>query len=120
VSRQAWGLTDRTNPLLYESDGSFNPGWLLFIAFSLAGLAGAAAAVAVALREAKAWPAAIAALVFLSVAMLITAIIVVPIARAKLLANSKTIGAGLKSMGAFAGVTFDTDERDESQRGDAR
>ena len=110
------GIRDRTTPLLYEADGSFNPGWLLFIAFSLAGLAGAAAAVAVALREAKAWPAAIAALVFVSVAMLITAIIVVPIARAKLLANSRTISAGVQSMGAFAGIKFDIDERDDEQR----
>lgn len=85
--------------LLFEKDGDFNPGWLLFILFAVAGLLGAGAAVVVALRHRDAWPAAVAALVFTATAMLITAVIVVPIARAKLLAPG--IPAGLRALGSL-------------------
>lgn len=76
----------RSNPLLYEVDGDFNPGWLLFIVFATLGAGLSLGAVVVAFRSEGAWPAAVAALSFVAFAMLCTAIIVVPIARAKLLA----------------------------------
>lgn len=77
---------DRKNPLLFEADGDFNPGWLLFIVFSLLGAGGSLACFVIAFVNAKAWAAAVAGLSFIAFAMLCTAIIVVPIARAKLLA----------------------------------
>lgn len=89
--------------LLFEKDGDFNPGWALFILFACAGLVGSGVAVVVALRHAEAWPAAVAALVFTATAMCITAVIVVPIARAKLLAPG--IPAGLRALGALGGDT---------------
>ena len=76
----------RTNPLLFEREGDFNPGWLLFIIFSTLGAGISLGALYVAVHNANAWPAAVAALSFIAFAMLCTAIIVVPIARAKLLA----------------------------------
>lgn len=79
-------LRDRRNPLLFEADGDFNPGWLLFIAFALLGVGLVLTAAAVALRDPKAWMAIVAGFSFVAFAMLCTAIIVVPIARAKLLA----------------------------------
>lgn len=85
---------ERKNPLLFEGDGDFNPGWLLFIAFSVLGAIGSAVTFAVALLNDKAWPAAVAGLSFIAFAMLCTAIIVVPIARAKLLAPALKEAAG--------------------------
>lgn len=102
----------RQNPLFFESDGDFNPGWALFIAFSILGVLGSAGALIIAALNDKAWPAAIAALSFIAFAMLCTAIIVVPIARAKLLAPAlKEAAGGISSAVAppFAGM--DHDER---------
>lgn len=94
----------RANPLLFEKDGSFNPGWTLFIGFSVLGAGISLGAVAVALRSAAAWPAAVAALSFIAFAMLCTAIIVVPIARAKLLAPALKEAAGAISRPPFPGM----------------
>jgi hypothetical protein len=105
----------RESPLLYEKDGDFNPGWLLFIVFAAAGLLGSAVACMVALRNERAWPAAVAAMIFCATAMLITAVIVVPIARAKLLAPS--IGAGMRAMGAAAGGDTPADYETLADRG---
>jgi ABC-type Fe3+-siderophore transport system permease subunit len=80
--------------LWHEKDGDFNPGWALFIGFSVLGALGSVAAFVVALRNDKAWPAVVAALCFIAFAMLCTAIIVVPIARAKLMAPALTKAAG--------------------------
>jgi hypothetical protein len=105
----------RQNPLFFESDGDFNPGWLLFIAFSALGAFGSVAAFGIAIINDKAWPAAVAALSFIAFAMLCTAIIVVPIARAKLLAPALKEAAGgiSKAVGQpFPGMDFD-------ERGDA-
>lgn len=76
----------RDNPLFFEQDGDFNPGWALFMAFSVVGLLASAAIMVVAYTNPKVAYVAIAALSFIAFAMLCTAIIVVPIARAKLLA----------------------------------
>ena len=93
-------LHERGHPLLFEADGDFNPGWLLFIIFSALGAIGCGAAFTVALLDAKAWPAIVAAFSFLAFAMLCTAIIVVPIARAKLLAPAlKAAAAGVSQVG---------------------
>lgn len=80
--------------LWHEKDGDFNPGWALFIGFSVLGAVGSLAAFAVALLHKEAWPAAVAALCFIAFAMLCTAIIVVPIARAKLMAPALKSAAG--------------------------
>jgi hypothetical protein len=99
----------RENPLLYERDGDFNPGWALFILFSLLGALLSLGALAVALHDAKAWPAVVAALSFLAFAMLCTAIIVVPIARAKLLAPAlKDAARGISEAARppFPGMDF--------------
>jgi len=109
----------RTNPLLYERDGDFNPGWLLFVIFSGLGALVSLGALVVALRAEGAWPAAVAALSFIAFAMLCTAIIVVPIARAKLLAPALKDAAGSiasaagQAGGRLAGVDmrFTDDER---------
>lgn len=93
---------DRKNPLLYEVDGDFNPGWLLFITFAALGAGLSLGAVVAALLSAEAWPAAVAALSFVSFAMLCTAIIVVPIARAKLLAPALRESAA--AIGSASGV----------------
>lgn len=79
-------IRDRKNPLLFERSGDFNPGWLIFVVFSALGAGISVGALVAALRNASAWPAAIAALSFVAFVMLCTAIMVVPIARAKLLA----------------------------------
>lgn len=80
--------------LWHEKDGDFNPGWALFIGFSALGAVVSLAATVVALLHEKAWPAAVAALCFIAFAMLCTAIIVVPIARAKLMAPALKTAAG--------------------------
>lgn len=100
----------RQNPLFFEADGDFNPGWALFIAFSALGALGSVAAFGVALLHDRAWPAAVAALSFIAFAMLCTAIIVVPIARAKLLAPAlKEAAGGISKAVAppFPGMDFD-------------
>lgn len=91
---------NRRNPLLFEKDGAFNPGWLLFIIFSALGALISLGALVVALNAEGAWPAAVAALSFVAFAMLCTAVIVVPIARAKLLAPAlKESAAGIAKAG---------------------
>lgn len=105
----------RRTPLLFEKDGDFNPGWMLFILFAAVGIVGSAVACVVALRHQQAWPAAIAALAFVATAMCITAVIVVPIARAKLLAPGVT--AGMRSMGAFGGQDTPADHETLADRG---
>lgn len=112
---------NRRNPLWFEADGDFNPGWALFIAFSVLGALGSAAALVVSVIHEAAWPVAVAALSFIAFAMLCTAIIVVPIARAKLLAPALKDAAGSISAaaagqgGRLAGVDvrFTDDERGE-------
>lgn len=79
----------RKNPLIYESDGDFNPGWILFIVFSILGALISIGAVAVSFLIGSATPV-IAALSFISFAMICTAAIVVPIARAKLLVRLRS------------------------------
>lgn len=105
----------RRTPLLFERDGDFNPGWALFILFAVVGIVGSTVACVVALRHQQAWPAAIAALVFVATAMCITAVIVVPIARAKLLAPGVT--AGMRSMSAFGGNDTPADHETLADRG---
>ncbi len=105
----------RQTPLLFEKDGDFNPGWLLFIVFAGFGLIASAIACVVALRHQQAWPAAIAALVFTATAMIITAVIVVPIARAKLLAPGVT--AGMRAMGSLGGRDTPADHETLADRG---
>lgn len=105
----------RQSPLLFEKDGDFNPGWLLFIVFACSGLVASAVACVVALRHQQAWPAAIAALVFVATAMCITAIIVVPIARAKLLAPG--VAAGMRAMGSLGGSDTPADHETLADRG---
>lgn len=100
----------RTNPLLYEVDGDFNPGWLLFIVFSALGAGISLGALVVALRSTNGWPAVVAALSFVAFAMLCTAIIVVPIAKAKLLAPALRTAAGSIGVGGggYSGYSGDT------------
>ncbi len=107
----------RTNPLLYERDGDFNPGWLLFCIFSGLGALISVGALVVAF-VAKAPSAVIAALSFIAFAMIATAAIVVPIARAKLLVSLKgavgdVASAAAHEAGRLAGVDvrFTDDER---------
>lgn len=105
-------LHDRRTPLLFEKDGDFNPGWLLFILFAALGALGSVVTFLVAIINEKAWMAAVAGLSFIAFAMLCTAMIVVPIARAKLLAPALKEAAGgiSKSIQApFPGM--DIDER---------
>jgi len=92
---------DRRNPLLFERDGDFNPGWLLFLVFSIIGMVGSTVSFAVALVNTKAWLAVVAGLSFTAFAMLCTACIVVPIARAKLLAPAlRAAAAGVSQVGS--------------------
>lgn len=73
--------------LWYEQDGDLNPGWFLFLFYSAVGGVGCLAALVVAVANPAAGALLIpAALGFIAFAMLTTAVIVVPIARAKLLA----------------------------------
>jgi len=108
----------RSNPLLFEADGDFNPGWLLFIVFAGLGALMSAATAIVAMLHQEAWPAIVAGLSFVAFAMLCTAMIVVPIARAKLLSRLRNAPgdiaqAGAGRAGRLAGidVRFDDDER---------
>ena len=112
---------NRRNALFFEADGDFNPGWALFIQFSEIGaLASVAAGVATIINP-EAWPALVAALSFLAFAMLCTAIIVVPIAKAKLLTRLKNAPGDIASAatggqgGRLTGVDFHLtdDERGE-------
>lgn len=80
--------------LWHEKDGDFNPGWALFIGFSILGATGSVCTFIVAFVNEKAWLAAVAGLTFIAFAMLCTAIIVVPLARAKLMAPALTKAAG--------------------------
>lgn len=102
-------IRDRGSPLLFEKSGEFNPGWLLFICFSALGAGLCIGALVVALKNGAAWPAVIAALSFTAFAMLCTAMIVVPIARAKLLAPALKDAAGAiaKCAAPFPGMDAD-------------
>lgn len=103
---------NRRNPLFFEADGDFNPGWALFIAFSLEGLLVSGAAIVGLVRKPEVWQLGAVSLGFIVFAMIATAIIVVPIARAKLLvqlkgapgeiAGAAAIGGGLMAMGFTA------------------
>jgi hypothetical protein len=86
--------------LFWEADGDFNPGWAIFMAAAALGALVCVVLGIAALRDPKAWPAGVAALAFLVSVMLIAAVIVVPIARAKLLAPH--IGAAVKGIRAPA------------------
>lgn len=86
--------------LFWESDGDFNPGWAIFMAAAAFGAAICLVLAVAALRDPKAWPGGVAALAFLVSVMLIAAVIVVPIARAKLLAPH--IGTAVKGIRAPA------------------
>lgn len=86
--------------LLWEADGDFNPGWAIFLLAALIGIVVCVVLCIAALQDPKAWPAGVAALAFLVSVMLIAAVIVVPIARAKLLAPH--IGAAVKGLRAPA------------------
>lgn len=86
--------------LFWEADGDFNPGWAVFMFAAAFGAVICAILGIAALREPKAWPAGVAALAFLVSVMLIAAVIVVPIARAKLLAPH--IGTAVKGIRAPA------------------
>lgn len=80
--------------LWHEKDGDFNPGWALFIGFAILGAIGSLCSFAVAFLNEKAWLAVVAGLSFIAFAMLCTAMIVVPLARAKLLSPALTKAAG--------------------------
>lgn len=82
--------------LFWEADGDFNPGWAIFMAAAALGACVCVVLGIAALKDPKAWPAGVAALAFLVSVMLIAAVIVVPIARAKLLAPH--IGAAVKGI----------------------
>ncbi len=76
----------RTNPFLFERDGDFNPGWLLMVLFCTVGAIGAI----ISFLEAVFHPAHDVLTIalgfsFVIVGMLLIAIIVVPLAKAKLL-----------------------------------
>jgi amino acid transporter len=105
-------LNDRKNALLFEKDGDFNPGWLLFILFSALGAGISVGCLIVAMQNEKAWPALIAGLSFVAFAMLCTAIIVVPVSRAKLLANGRNVGKAVSAIAAAGGNVWNDDERD--------
>lgn len=80
--------------LWHEKDGDFNPGWALFVGFAVLGALLCLGAGVVAVLNPKAWLALVAALSFVAFAMLCTAMIVVPIARAKLMAPALKEAAG--------------------------
>ncbi len=84
--------------LFWEADGDFNPGWAIFMAAAGLGSVVCVVLCVAALKDPKAWPAGVAALAFLVSVMLIAAVIVVPIARAKLLAPH--IGTAVKGIRA--------------------
>ena len=111
----------RSNPLFFEADGDFNPGWALFIAFSILGALMSGATAVVAVLNDAAWPALVAGLSFVAFAMLCTAIVVVPIARAKLLTRLKNAPGQITSAasggtgGRLAGVDF---HMTDDERGD--
>ncbi len=103
-------LHDRKNPLFFEKDGDYNPGWALFIGFAVLGGILCLGAGVVAAVNPKAWPVLVAALSFVAFAMLCTAIIVVPIARAKLMAPALKEAAGSIAKTAappYPGMDFD-------------
>ena len=90
--------------LWHEADGDFNPGWALFIGSTLLGWAISIIAGVVAVVNPKAWAAVAVALSFLAFSMLCTAIIVVPIARAKIL--GKGLPAAAKGISAAVQPPF--------------
>lgn len=106
-------MEKRHGTLWHEKDGDFNPGWALFIGFSALGAVISLAATVVALRNEKAWPAAVAALSFIAFAMLCTAIIVVPLARAKLMAPAlKSAASSISKVVQPPFPGMDQDEHD--------
>ncbi len=85
------------SPLLYESDGDFNPGWLLFLAaFLLAVLAIAAVLLLMAFAGGSVAGAVVLGVVltFALCVMLLAAISVLSLAKAKLVAPALTSAAG--------------------------
>ena len=79
-------IRQRENPLLFERSGAFNPGWLFYMIYATIGVGACCLAMVVAYRNPAAWPLVIAALSFVAFGMLSTAIMVISLARAKLIA----------------------------------
>lgn len=104
--------------LWHEKDGDFNPGWALFIGFSILGAIGSVCTFIVAFVNEKAWLAAVAGLTFIAFAMLCTAIIVVPIARAKLLQAALAKASGGISTIGRAGFVPNEWEHGDPNEGD--
>jgi len=88
---------ERRSPLFFEKDGDFNPGWSLFLAFAGLGVLACVGGIVVAVTQDGAFAVLGLVFGFLAFGMLCCAIMVVPIARAKLLATLKgsaTPGSG--------------------------
>lgn len=90
--------------LWHEKDGDFNPGWAIISWYALIlGTALNLAAIVVAIVNPKAWPTLGAVMIFDVLVIVAAAIGVYNIARAKMIANSTAIAAGLKGIGAAVG-----------------
>lgn len=99
--------------LLHEKDGDFNPGWLLVCIFAALGVGMSIGGLVVALRDPKAGAVIIPSLLgYASFGMVCAATMVVSIARAKILNNSRTLSSLAKAFQSGGNVWMDN-ERDE-------
>lgn len=102
---------NRKNPLWFEADGDFNPGWFLFISFAVLGAIICVGALVALILHPASWQLGVAALSFITFAMLCTAIIVVPIARAKLLTRLRGAVGDVASVASGGAVRLEGTDR---------
>lgn len=97
----------------HEKDGDFNPGWGIIVWYALIlGTILNVATVVAALVNPKAWPTLGAVMIFDVLIVVSAAIGVYKLGRAKLIANSKVLSAGVKGIGnavqpPYPGMDFD-------------
>lgn len=99
--------------LWHEKDGDFNPGWGIIVWYALClGTGLNVGALAVAIANTKAWPVLGAVMIFDVLVIVAAAIGVYTLGRAKLIANSKVLSAGVKGIGnavqpPYPGMDYD-------------
>lgn len=108
--------------LWHEKDGDLNPGWAIIIWYALIlGTGLNIATIAAALVNPKAWPALGAVMIFDVLVIVAAAIGVYKLGRAKLIANSKVLAAGVKGIAGAVQPPYpgmDYDERGDEHADD--
>lgn len=104
----------RLNPLLFEKDGSLNPTWIFAGLYLLVGLVlvGIAGWVSIELRTPL---PVLAALAFTALVIAMLLIGALPLNKAKVLAESRVVAEGFRTLGSAAHFGGSTEPHDDGQ-----